>query len=887
MLSTSPRVFDSGGFVLRVVVVCISALQGVDANIPCHSKNMMQFSTLAPKDMPLCGNGVLDAGEVCDDGNREGGDGCNGWCSAFDRMTKACTLAGQNRECTRGTTLASSPSQSSFCRLSSVAIAPSGKYLVVADGKSLVRMDLFTDSVMENLFVLPASGSAEFGRFCSLFIFSGSYRRVVGGEDGGDKDDIIVAHDCEKQNIVVFIYDGSTYIIKTPLQLQSQNLNKSFMGYLDQEAKQLVVAGLPLAPDGLRCVDVYTVDLESYKVALLGSIECVAFNVVEAGKTYPSFSMDGMVPYRILREACPFLMTSPVCYAVYMERNDMQLAKAYISVDGGTDTEYVVSTDETLNVLGAPIVTRSEKSKITYTLTGNCFTAANTILSEMKRIPPVFALGYSCGTLPIGTGKCLTPLNNPFITDIVSSSYLLPSGLSATHEHQELLDIFTQGNAAAMLSNTTVAVGGLPLYRQILDNTHKGNVPIDFVELPQTQDVIYITETTIGMINSKGMMLMDLYNPGYCRAIDTILCPPGFFGAVGGICRACADEDSPSVSAQIQCTGLVSSKRRRRLLSVFQSAPYTQLSMVVSNKVRKNDIDTLMKFFLITHGYNCSDASAMTGYQPYNMAADLQDANQQAAPDGKKCTQLIPCIIESASAKMQRNLTLAVPEEYLISWTLQNSSLVNALTKIGVSKTKITTTDKLQAERCGLSADTVDRLERSGCMVWINSDFHKDWLPCALSVLNGSSADKGVLVSANGRRRHLLQTGSGDARGSAVIMLVVPQTQGTFMSGTSISWGVLSQTDPSPPSKNNNNNNKNGNNNGAEESNILIIVIVTGVVAGVLIAILIIGIFYMYFIRTRNAGMTSAQTRAFFPSSSYGHDTGASRGSAYFPLKSQ
>jgi cysteine-rich repeat protein len=840
----------------RVLLGLILRLAAARAST-CASKSINQFSILGPKDMPLCGNGELDAGEVCDDGNRVGGDGCNGWCSAFDRMTKACTLAGQNRECTRGTTLASSPSQSSFCRLASVAIAPDGKYLVVADGTSLVRMDLFTDSVMENLAVLSASGSAEFGRFCSVFVISGSYRRIVGGEgDANDKDDIIVAHDCEKQNIVVFIYEGSTYVIKTPLQLQSHM--KGFKGYLDQEAKQLVVAGLPLAPDGLRCVDVFTVDLETYKVALLGSLECVAFNVVEAGKQYPSFSMDGMTPYRILREACPFQMSSPLCYAIYMERNDMQLAKGYISVDGGTDAEYVVSTDEKLNVLGAPLVTRSEKSKITYTLTGNCFTAANTILSDMKSAPPMFALGYSCGTLPIGKGECSTPLNNPFITDIVSSSYLLPSGLSATHEHNELLAIFTNGNASALLANSTQS--GLTLYRQILDNTHRGNVPIDFVEHPLTQDVIYITETTIGLINSKGMMLMDLYNPGYCRAIDTILCPPGFFGAVGGTCRPCAEDEDEPVSAQIQCTGQVKSGRRRgrRLLSVFQSAPYTQLSMVVSNKVRKNDIDTLMKFFLIAHGYNCSDASAMTGYQPYNMAADIQDANQKA-PDGK-CTQLVPCIIESAGANIKRNLSLAVPEEYLISWTLQNSSLVNALTKIGVSRKEMTIlpTDRDQAARCGLSSDTVDRLE-DGCMVWINSDFHKDWLPCALGVLNSSRVD----VMADRRRRHLLQEAGGQP---AVTMLVVPQTQGTFMSGTSISWGVLSR--PTPPSPNNNNNQK-PNPNGAEDSGIFVIVVVAGVVAGVLIAILIIGIFYVYFRRARHAA-----TAAHFP--------------AYaFPLKSR
>ena len=501
------------------------------------------------------------------------------------------------------------------------------------------------------------------------------------------------------------------------------------------------------------------------------------------------------------------------CYVIYMERNDMQLAKAYISVDGGTDTEYIVSTDETLNVLGHPIITRSERSKITYTLLGNCFTAANTVLSDMKISPPVFSLGYSCGTLPFGDGKCSTPLNNPFITDVVSSSYLLPNGLSATHEHQQLLEIFTQGNASNFLNSTII--GGLPLYRQILDNTHKGNVPIDFVELPHTQDVIYITETTIGMINSKGMMLMDLYNPGYCRPIDAILCPVGFFGSVGGICHSCqGDTDTLSVSAQIQCSGLVTNSRRRRLLSSFQSAPYTQMTMVVSNSVQKNDIDLLMKYYMLVHDYNCTDASGMTGYQPYNMAADMQDAKKTTLG---KCSQLIPCIIESAANKIQRNLTLSVPEEYIVTWTLQNSSLVNALLR---TKKPSFPVDRAQAEKCGLSNSLVDNMEKSNCMLWLSGDFHNDWLPCALGVLNNTNT---------ARRRNLLQVTQANGGN----LQLVPQAQGTFVSATSISWGTLSRPNSNQAYSDGNVNNVNAKTNGESQTNIFFIIIVSGVIVGI------------------------------------------------------
>jgi cysteine-rich repeat protein len=34
--------------------------------------------------VPTCGDGILDAGEVCDDGNTTGGDGCSADCTALN-----------------------------------------------------------------------------------------------------------------------------------------------------------------------------------------------------------------------------------------------------------------------------------------------------------------------------------------------------------------------------------------------------------------------------------------------------------------------------------------------------------------------------------------------------------------------------------------------------------------------------------------------------------------------------------------------------------------------------------------------------------------------------------------------------------------------------------
>jgi hypothetical protein len=350
------------------------------------------------------------------------------------------------------------------------------------------------------------------------------------------------------------------------------------------------------------------------------------------------------------------------------------------------------------------------------------------------------------------------------------------------------------------------------------------------------------------------------------------------------------------VSAQIQCSGLISSsirRRRRNLLSAFESAPYTQVSMVVSNTLQKNDIDTLMKFFLIAHGYNCSEVSAMSGYQPYNRAADMQDAN---IPVGSKgCSELVPCIIESAGKNMRKNLSLAVPEEYLISWTLQNSSLVNALAKLKpitmVDSQTLKSTgdmiDKEQAAQCGISDTIIETLVRSKCMIWLNSDFHLDWLPCVLGILNGSSTNSNnVVAAASGRRRRLLQ-----ATTTEMTMITVLHAQGTFVSSTTITWGVLSQSKSASDNGNNNgggNKNTQNNNNNGNDSNMFMIVIVAGAVGGLLITILIVGILYMYFFKTTSQRMIPSSSIQPTTSSNimmyHNNNNNFNNGALYFPL---
>jgi cysteine-rich repeat protein len=70
-------------------------------NLPCFSVDTRPGGGA---ELPLCGNGRLDPGETCDDGNRNDGDGCAALCSHFDAMPAAATLAGSTNACPTGDT---------------------------------------------------------------------------------------------------------------------------------------------------------------------------------------------------------------------------------------------------------------------------------------------------------------------------------------------------------------------------------------------------------------------------------------------------------------------------------------------------------------------------------------------------------------------------------------------------------------------------------------------------------------------------------------------------------------------------------------------------------------------------------------------------------------
>ena len=765
-----------------LLLVCFLGVGADDSCIPLPS---MPGPTA--QDLPLCGNGVLDPGEVCDDGNRVGGDGCNAWCAGFDRMSRACTLAGQNLfYATQAKCLSSvsafSPSEAFFCRLNAIAAAPDGSYLIVADGGLLVRMDLFTDAVMHSLTILPVTATYSFTRFCSLFIMP----------DG----DTIVAHECAEQSIVVFTGGGTQFSkpVSLPFAPASSSMSRAFYA---PSRQTILYAGASAS----SCADIYALNVSTWTGSIIASTGCVAYNVIENGAMYPSFSLDGMVPYQVTGERCPPLVNSASCYVVYMQRNDMHLLKAYVPVDGGLDVHFSVSTDDGANVLGSPLQFSTDTT--TYSLIGNCFTAA----AQSGKSPSV-TLGNTCG-LP-GT-PCRTPLNNPFITEIASSSYLLPQGLSSSMQHQTLLQIFAED---------------MPLYQQILDNAHNGTVPIDFVELPGTGDVVYITQTTVGLISLKGIVLMDIHNPGYCRATHAILCPHGYFGSVGTTCLPCsaatatATAPPQSVSAQMQCTGFSSGSRRRLLQSSFQSPPYTQMVHIVNKAVTQDTLNTLTNFYLLSKGFPCTTTGIVSGYQPYNMQADYLEAQMPLPPEEQ---QRVPQLIAQANARTGRNFSSGVSEEYMLAWSLPTSTLVDATLKY------MPTPLLANAETCGISNVTMAWLQASPCRFLINKNFHRYWLPCAIQ--QGPAAQ--------GRR--LLQQAQSPQ--------LQEHSQPAFMSNTMVSYGVSSSSSSSSNTAlNTSGAGKAGNNDGG----VALVILVSGVVGGVLVAILMVLV--IYFACLRRAG---------------------------------
>jgi cysteine-rich repeat protein len=631
-----------------------------------------------PPSMPLCGNGFLDPGEICDDGNRIGEDGCNAWCSAFDAMTSTCTLAGKNTNCPLKKTIVGAPAESFFCDLRCIDASNDGKYLILADGGTLLKMSLFTDQVSTSVSILPTSDETSFGNICSLGIFN--------------DDSSILVRECEQsQKIYLVSPDGyrSTLLFDLNSEIVANTDQGIIRSYYDKNQRKTIFAGITKKTNGdvhdalSNCISVYSIRVETYaniikgnitnqKKELFASIPCVAYNVVvNDAEIYPSFSIQGMQPKAVLLEPCLNRhQLNSMCYVVYMERIDMQFLRAYIPQDGGLDIAYAAFTNLMDNAMGHPIVRygSSEVNKMTYTLNGACFQADNTIYVKGS-MPPSITLGNVCKNAPMLGMGCSTPLNNPFITSIITSPYLLPEGLLTTHTHNDLSHIFSLSRTSA-LNNIS---SGPMIYKSILQSTYANTTPVDFVELPGIMDIVYITKTSVGLISSKRFVLEDRNNIGYCRATNIIYCKDGYFGTVElGVCYQCTNASSPgyqvSVAWQIKCAATrVAGGGKRRLLAVTESTPYERFSVILTGDITEDHIRSGLTAYQKNKGINVSLTGMVTPIQQYNMAADTMDSGLVSTGFG-----YIQTLIKEAEARTGKTFSRVNPRvnsaEYSTTW---------------------------------------------------------------------------------------------------------------------------------------------------------------------------------------------------------------------------
>lgn len=579
--------------------------------------------------LPLCGNGVLDPGEVCDDGNNINWDGCNAFCSAFDAMSAAATLAGGTLPCPssrHGPVLGGATGQARFCNLRAVDSGPDGSYVILADGGTLLRFDLFTDALINSIYPLQASIDRTFQDVCSLAVLA--------------PDASIAFHDCGAQQLFVSMADGSHVQMVADWSAVFQSTrNSNNKAYYNKATRQVVVAGTLLPASSL--IGVQMVNISAFEdfyasastpPVMLATIPQTIYNVWEGASKILSFDVSGMEPRAVLLEPCPATFRSlQLCYVVYMERPaHMEFLRAYIPESGGLDIEYYSLTTASLmdNALGHPLV-RYSGSSLKYTLTGACFQIESQLVTSDGKSPPVITLGNACKRAPRLGVDCATPLNNPFITDVMTSPILLPDGLSSTHTHSELSEIF-----ASSCQNQS-AEGGPLLYRSILTSVYANTTPVDFAELTGVLDVVYVTPTSVGLISTKRILFRDRTQAGYARATNLIYCPPSYFGQVGGVCTPC-QQGGASVAWQIQCTPN----------SIFET-----FTLIASKNVSEEHVQQGICLYASAKGGQCSSSTTLSPQQPYNMAADALDAQLAGVRIPQTQQSLVRCLIASAEAR--------------------------------------------------------------------------------------------------------------------------------------------------------------------------------------------------------------------------------------------
>jgi hypothetical protein len=454
-------------------------------------------------------------------------------------------------------------------------------------------------------------------------------------------------HDCGTQQLYIATAEGNN------VQLIADWSDKflpstSFKAYYGK--RTVVTAGIASA-DGtvrVRIIGNITLFASNLSVDIDGNVELAiiprtVYSVWDDdGTRHSSYDTTGMLPRAVLHDACPSTFRAMQrCYVLYMERpSSMDFMRAFIPENGGIDMEiYSYSSALMDNALGHPI--RRQFNNNLYTLRGTCFQMENRVISEDGKAPPIVTLGNACKQAPRLGIKCVTPFNNPFITDVVTSPILLPDGLSATHTHMELDQIFSspcdQVDFFAGQSKTMLP-SGPRLYQSVLRSVQANTLPVDFVELGGgIADVVYVTPTTVGLISTKRILLFDYLQDGYVKPTKLISCPRGFFGTVGDVCRPCetgnAAQQTPAY--QIQCK---------------DGKTFETFTIVSSKSVGIEDVHRSICIFTSAKNESCSsDVSMGAQPQPFNMAAD-------AADGGGETLSLVKCMVRTAEKNTGRSL---------------------------------------------------------------------------------------------------------------------------------------------------------------------------------------------------------------------------------------
>jgi cysteine-rich repeat protein len=344
--------------------LCIFHIIFIDTpvNAPiCENTISLQYKS----EFPLCGNGILDPDELCDDGNTENGDGCNSMCNMYDAFTSTCTLAGKNEACFNDKTsygASGMPSQVSFCDLKSIDIHPNASYALIVDQNIIIKYNLFSDDTKNviSLFSVPKA----FSFICSINILP---------------DDLsVLIYDCLSHEFYLSSSTGNSgYTIATlPSYIQPfiKIVSPTFKPLVISKLRLAVTAAIsknatqPLITGFETCVYIFKFNIptiqvlqqqsNNYESTPFQQIPCIIYNVMEGLKVYPTYSIKNMIPKYILYEKCiqPYLLNSN-CYTLYMYRDDFHFLTAYIPEQGGIDIAYVLkSKDIMTNAIGFPII---------------------------------------------------------------------------------------------------------------------------------------------------------------------------------------------------------------------------------------------------------------------------------------------------------------------------------------------------------------------------------------------------------------------------------------------------------------------------------------------------------------------------------------------------